>query len=301
MVSIQPNMQVHDELAALFSRNMTFQQPPPPEPVKQSEPQIVYSISQHYHHSSHLVQKNEEPTSQSQPQRPNSLPPPDSVPTAEHILATHGVDPTVLSPAQIELFKTTGDDGKRRLIEIWTISPPEHSGHADNHNLALNNTSLEQEEALARLRYERQQHEEQAAKQQAELLAQQQAWQGQQNQNESMSLDGTMVLTPFQGGDGRWITLASAPEPDQPAEPYMSSGYEELARREYAASTANQRPRDVYAHFGAAVGGPSCIKEKSYNQATDPVYRQVMENQYGAFQGMQGTCGMSMVDEMEVL
>lgn len=87
-------------------------------------------------------------------------------------------------------------------------------------------------------------------------------------------------LTPIQGGDGRWNT--------NQAEPYMQSGYEALAQREYEAST---RPKDIYSHFGTSVGGPT------YKSATDPVYSNVggdwdallqqrqmaMENQYGAF------------------
>jgi len=58
---MQPNaQQVHDDLASLFSRNLTFnpelraaaakdsprQEPAPPA----QSPPIVYSISQHYHH-----------------------------------------------------------------------------------------------------------------------------------------------------------------------------------------------------------------------------------------------------------
>ena len=52
------------------------------------------------------------------------------------------------------------------------------------------------------------------------------------------------------------------------AEPDMQSGYESLAQREYEQSSAPSR--DVYSHFGTAVGGAK------YNQrATDPVYNTV--------------------------
>jgi len=98
----------------------------------------------------------------------------------------------------------------------------------------------------------------------------------------------TMPMTPIQGGDGRWAGV----------EPYMSSGYEALAQREYEQSA---RPsKDIYSHFGTTVGGPS------YSRAADPVYKtvedihrfpnvggdwqllmeqrqQAMENQYGAY------------------
>jgi len=103
-----------------------------------------------------------------------------------------------------------------------------------------------------------------------------------------------MPITPIQGGDGRW-----GPE----SEPYMASGYEFLAQREYEQSKPS---KDIYSHFGSGVGGPT------YNRATDPVYntvedihkfpnvggdwqqlveqrQQAMENQYGAFEQFQHT------------
>lgn len=67
----------------------------------------------------------------------------------------------------------------------------------------------------------------------------------------------TAPLTPIQGGDGRW----------QSAEPYMQSGYEALAARDYERSAAPVK--DSYSHFGTAVGG------QTYNHATDPVYKSV--------------------------
>lgn len=66
-------------------------------------------------------------------------------------------------------------------------------------------------------------------------------------------------LTPIQGGDGRWNS--------QNAEPYMQSGYESLAAREYERSAAPTK--DIYSHFGTAVGGGA------YSRATDPVYKSV--------------------------
>ena len=75
----------------------------------------------------------------------------------------------------------------------------------------------------------------------------------------------------------------------------MTSGYESLAQREYEQSS--RRPsKDVYSHFGTAVGG------SPYTPSTDPVYnghhlnvsdgwarrtqeeqQRAMEDQYGAF------------------
>jgi hypothetical protein len=123
---------------------------------------------------------------------------------------------------------------------------------------------------MAKVRYERQMMEERLSRTGVD----------QGMDTEDTMSDGSsttpMPLTPIQGGDGRW---AGAPEP------YMASGYEVLAQKEYEQSA-----------------GPS-----KYSHATDPVYnavedihrypnvggnwqqlvdhrQQAMENQYGAFE-----------------
>ncbi|KAI1852248.1 hypothetical protein JX266_002426 [Neoarthrinium moseri] len=254
----------HEDLAALFSRNLVLQQQPiqsreEPKPEPEPEP-ITYSISQHYTHSAHILH---EPEPVVERERPSSEPPQTQQPSAELILTHHGVDPAALSSSQMELFKTAEEGQKLRLIELWRICPP--SNPQENLASAWSNTSVEQEEMLAQLRYERK-LEEDAQKQ------------------HQMSMDGT-PLTPVQTGQGEWSGTISY------MEPYMMSGYEEMARREYEESVRRQqeeamnRPKNVYSHFGSAVGGPT------YRPATDPVYnsdwtrqQQAMENQYGAFQ-----------------
>ncbi|OTB07658.1 hypothetical protein M426DRAFT_242165 [Hypoxylon sp. CI-4A] len=265
MTYSHPDAQTSEELAAMFSRNLTLQPQPVQEAPKQQEPepQITYSISQHYHHSGHLVHQDEQPA---ELQRPSSEPPQTQQPTAESILNKHGINHTALSSAQIELFKTGDDSQKLRLIQLWQICPP--SNVQDNASVAWSTTTVEREEILAQLRYERKVAEEEQRK-------------------SMMSLDGT-PLTPVQTGDGRWVAMSDV-------EPYMMSGYEALARREYEESARQQYAeamsapaKDVYSHFGTAVGGPT------YRQAMDPVYdndwmrqQREMENQYGAFQEME--------------
>ncbi|KAI1082926.1 hypothetical protein F5B20DRAFT_489773 [Whalleya microplaca] len=269
MTYSQPNPQANEDLAALFSRTLTFQpQPvhPPQEPPKpqekepESEP-IIYSITQHYHHSGHIARQDESPA---EPQRPSSEPSQTQQPSAESMLRQYGIDHTALSAAQMDLFKTAEGAQKLRLIELWRICPPVHI--PDNAAFTWTRTTVEQEELLAQLRYEQRLAEE-------------------EQKNSVMSMDGT-PLTPVQTGDGHWVATSYM-------EPYMMSGYEALARREYEESAKRQyeesmaRPKDVYTHFGSAVGGPT------YRPATDPVYKdewttrqQAMENQYGAFQQM---------------
>ncbi|KAI8635414.1 hypothetical protein F5Y19DRAFT_461054 [Xylariaceae sp. FL1651] len=266
----QPNMQAGEELAALFSRDLTLQQTQPIQQVPQEQPKpqepepepIIYSISQHYHHSAHIVHQDEPIV---EPQRPSSEPPQTQQPSAEQVLSQHGVDPLCLSAQQLELFKTADTPQQIRLIELWRICPPINP--QSNPVVAWTNTTVEQEEFLAQLRYEQKLAEEEAQR------------------NSVISMDGT-PLTPVQTSEGHWVHSSYV-------EPYMMSGYEMLARREYEESAKRQleeevsRPKDVYSHFGSAVGN------NNYRPATDPVFandwahqQQTMENQYGAYQQM---------------
>ncbi|GAP91491.1 hypothetical protein SAMD00023353_3100950 [Rosellinia necatrix] len=270
MAYAQQTMQPGEDLATLFSRHMTFEQPQQNEQAPQTqssqqfaEPEgIQYSITQHYHHSSHLVHRDEPPA---EPQRPSSAPPYEPF-SAEYILSSHGVNPQCLSPQQLQLFKTADIPQQIRLVELWQICPPTNSQSTPAPGLATHE-ALEQEEIHAQLRHEQRLAEEDARR------------------NSLMSMDGT-PLTPVQTTDGHWVSTANA-------EPYMMSGYEMLARREYEETVKKHfqeemsRPKEVYGHLGNAVDG--------YRLATDPVYasdwprqQQAMEDQYGAFQQMGG-------------
>jgi hypothetical protein len=250
-----------DELAQMFTAHMNLsqsatpqlssqaQQHEQPAQVQQEEPpkQIVYA-SQHYTHSHHVA-----PTrSMSEPVVKTHIEPSD----LEAVLLRNSIDPSLLFPSQIELFQHADDDQRLRLLELWRISPPSgRQGYPAGTDYNMSRqlydwppTSLAQEEAMAKLRYQRM--EEQSA----------------QNQQQPQPEVSTS-------------TLASSPSA-QSAEPYMTSGYEMMARREYEQSVQ-------------AEDGP--VKQSSsYNQATDPVYngglwqKNVgsvldMENQYGAY------------------
>jgi hypothetical protein len=283
-------MQMHEDLATLFSRNLSLQNRPYTEAtaasqidqITQPEAAITYSITQHYHHSAHVASQK--------PSRPVSTPPPTDQETTEIILGRHGVDVTTLFPSQIELFKTADPSQQMRLVELWRISPPNYGGHALAQDLGTwPSTSFQQEEAMAKLRYERQMLEERASRTQM-TEDRQEHFDG----SEDVMGDGEQSnapITPIQGGDSRWL---GATYVSHTTEPYMMSGYESLAQREYELSS--RRPsKDVYSHFGTAVGGAS------YTPSTDPVYngqhlnndgwarqtqeeqQRAMEDQYGAF------------------
>ncbi|OAA48712.1 hypothetical protein NOR_01962 [Metarhizium rileyi] len=287
MVSVQPGMQataqqVQDDLANLFSRNLTFnpdvhtsvpKETPrqgPTSPAPASQP-IVYSISQHYHHSAHTARPAPQQTEhegQYQPQRPSSEPPHSHMSPMEMFIRSHGIDPAVLTPSQLQLFRVADGPQKLRLVELWSICPPNRAEEIPS--LAWSSTSVDQEEHLARMRYERQ-------------------------QNPTMSLDGT----PVQTNDGKWNQHATAAE----SEPYMISGYEELMRREHERQPVDANARDVYNHYGTAVSN------NEYSRATDPVYkgpdydqqRQQLEmaTQYGAFEHARS--GAMQADAMDVM
>ncbi|EHA53113.1 hypothetical protein MCOR27_011321 [Pyricularia oryzae] len=256
MVVTQPIMQAHEDLAALFSRNLILDaskiqqiqiQEQPQQEAPEPQP-ITYSISQHYHHSVYHVA----PVA-AQPDRPASEPPQSEHQGVEAILTSHGVDPATLSQSQVQLFKEADDAQKLRLLELWRICPPTAT-HNSNPALAHNSTSLEQEEQLARMRYEEQQQMDDAM---------------------AMSMDGTSVMVPIQGGDGRWQVPEAAQ--DYMMEPYMSSGYEELAR---SAMPMAYKPATDPVYKSACLP----IDYRSAHMPIDWALRQQkMENDYGAF------------------
>lgn len=269
MMSFQPNtQQAHDELAALFSRNLTFSSDYEASIPRQqaashvdssyapsSPQQTAYSISQHYNHSAHAVN----PSTEDELERASSEPSHGDSMSAERILRIHGVDPSNLTPSQLQLFKVAEAPQQRRLIELWSICPPSHA--ADIPSLAWSSTTVEHEEQLARSRHENSQL------------------------TEAVSLDGTVIQT----SNGQWHQQMT-PEP----EPYMSSGYEELMRRE------QEREAKKMAQANA----------QAYTRATDPVFmgpdyaRQLqqmeMASQYGAFEQFRGNGHADAVDVMQM-
>ncbi|KAK0748331.1 hypothetical protein B0T21DRAFT_20806 [Apiosordaria backusii] len=253
MAAVYQDMYSDDELALLLARQLNFDNPVPqpqpvPEPVAVVAPQpvqapkIVY-ISQHYNHSAAHLAKQKEQQEKEAPTRPSSEPPQSDHAAIERVLRQYSVDPTNLSPAQFQLFKTVDDPQRMHLIELWRACPPPPNHPTDvDYN---STTSVDQEEALARMRWEQAQQDEMEAELQAQLeheyrlqleeqqkqqqAQQQHQHQRQQQQETIMSLDGT-PLTPIQAGDGRWIQTADTSYGYM--EPYMAAGYqEELSRR----------------------------------------------------------------------
>lgn len=290
---MQGNMQVPDELLALFSRNLTFnpelqatidnEQAQQQLLLEQQHQQLLlqqqqllqeqeaaaarqpnYSASQHYTHSYHVTKprsQDVETEVHTAFQRPSSVPLEDNASQAEALLHSHGIAAALLTPSQIQLFKTAEDAQKLRLLELWSICPP--NGAQNIPALAWSSTSIEQEEHLARVRFQREQ---------------------QQQQQE------TIQEPPMeQIATGQWTQPAET-------EPYMTSGYEELMRRERERA-AEQRVANAYCHFGNGAN--------RYNKAVDPIYlgpdfvreqqQMDMAAQYGAFEQFRAADTMDVV------
>lgn len=277
-------MQTQEDLVALFSRNLVLNpelaayqqaqqqlhqqnQPANPEPSPAPAP-ISYSISQHYHHSTHITRQQD--TEQQNPQRRASEPLQSEQDSCEAMLRAHGVEPSALGPSQTQLFRIAGPEQRARLVELWKICPP--ANREVNPTLAWASTTVEQEEQLARMRYD------------------------QQQQENSMSVDCSAV----QSADSRW---------DTGAEPYMQSGYEYLMRREEQRSRPlADGPKDAYSHFGMSAGGPRDQASCSYSRATEPVYGVENRYQSPAVDGHVSWQGVSRIhapvgtaDAMEIL
>lgn len=262
---------MQEDLAELFMRQMSMDgvhqaaltQPPTPsthEPTQDAQP-IVYSITQHYHHSSHIA--NSTSPSAQQAAGPNPEIPP-GVP-AESVLMQHNIDPWTLFPSQLELFKQAGPEQQSRLIALWQISPPGYSKQAGG-----------------------------------------QEPRGQGGNPFPSDRNG-MIET---GGDSMMVEDALEDSDNQQAEPYVVSGYESLAQRDYDLSSSRMQagaqvspeqhllipPPPVEPSTGSQYKrandpafqsrewwhhGPGTGQQQQQQQQEDPV-----EHQYGAFQQM---------------
>ncbi|KAF7559532.1 hypothetical protein G7046_g4609 [Stylonectria norvegica] len=245
MVSLQQNMMTQDDLAALLYRNLTFNSQPqavaPREelaPVSVAAQPIIYSISQHYNHSAHVA-RIAQPT-QIEHQRPSSEPPQSEVLNSEDVLRNHGVDPTTLTPSQMQLYRIADQPQQTRLMELWSICPPTKGG--DIPALAWSSTTLEQEEHMARLRYER-----------------------------SAESNAFNHVASVQTSNGKW---AQAIEGE--SEPYMESGYEELMRRE----NERENERQHEGEWGSTIYQPRAYNhatDPAYNTAGNHDYANQLQ------------------------
>lgn len=221
------------------------------------EPTINYSISQHYTHSAHVAnavnaQRATNSLSNASPTRGLSI---------YQTLVQHNIPPASLLRSQLTLFEQADSDQRSRLIQLWSISPPDykcHEGQKQADDVSeYQNTTLEEEEARAWMRHHR------------HLSMTQQ-------QDEDEQMDRSLVPICITKEEG----LPSA-------ELYMASGYEQLSQRDYQHQQQNPGLANVSPSVGLIFG-------TRYKPATDPIYQskgwhsdgfglQPIEHQYGIF------------------
>jgi hypothetical protein len=244
--------QQNDDLSRLFAQSMNISNPTPPpdpEPIFSPPPVQPQAASQppsdpvtftstHYTHSRHVVSPTPEPRVQLSDQEMYDL------------LVQNSIDPHALLSNQVSLFRHAGPEQRLRLLELWRISPPNQGGYdLYKQQQSWPETSMAREEEMARLRHDR-------ALDTTRWLA---ARPGQQDSASDLDASESRTTTDL-------LPPPPAPVPARPAsapghrtstgaEPYMLSGYEMLARRDYEAQE--------YAPLR---------ESKRYNQATDPAF-----------------------------
>ncbi|GFN10215.1 hypothetical protein AtubIFM55763_009926 [Aspergillus tubingensis] len=136
----ESDSKLQNDLSALFDKGMNLETPLSPEEsvgVQRPAPSspIVYSITQHYHHSAHVAQQSTTRSSEGVHRRGTNA-------TVNETLRQHNVDPSTLSAKQMELFEHAMPEQQSRLIQMWQISP-EHSYAATSN--VTGTKSLDQE------------------------------------------------------------------------------------------------------------------------------------------------------------
>ncbi|KAK8186184.1 hypothetical protein BC567DRAFT_6552 [Phyllosticta citribraziliensis] len=163
------------------------QPPQQPEYLEQEatqdivSPQPIIYASTHYTHTSHVPRASSEPTPST------SAPGSSSAAATSHshsaddseTFQRHSIDPSALSPGQVSLFRAASPDQQLRLLELWRITLPT----ADD-GIWTNATSLEQEESLARERYDRMIEERRTGRALGQMLPHPFAAQRQQQQQQ---------------------------------------------------------------------------------------------------------------------
>ena len=226
-----------------------------PAEIQVLVPPINYSVSQHYTHSAHVLQaaKAHQPTDASS----NTVP--SSGLSIYQTLTQHNIPPSSLHRSQLTLFEQADNDQRRRLIQLWSISPPNYASHGGQELAGglgvYGNAALRQAEDQALLSY------------QQRFFADHQANGPHEQESTCSVISGLNHST---------------------AEIYMTSGYERLAQRDYL----DQQQKMGLESIPASIG---LILSTQYSQDTDPICQpkdwqpnefmlEPMEHQYGMFE-----------------
>jgi hypothetical protein len=314
------NQTQHDELAQMFEQSMQLSQQQQHQQAqnasieyvsqiqqseKLAEPQTIHFISNHYTPTAHLRPAGSDVVSE-----PSRSPPPPyneaMMPDAmEAVLRQHSVDPSALLPNQVHLFLNADDEQRLRLLELWRIAPPSYPLEEHLNQGTWMSTSMEREEALARVRYEQQQHQQQ--RQQEENM------QAREPQRLQVSF-----------GMSQQLPSASPHSPSTPISPIREAGEPAWppAARMRAASIAaksssrpasfignpNSRPMTRHGEAEPYIVNGYAGEEMS-RSASDPVYAaaqglwqapnyaQALEDQYGVYEQMRNYGDWERINE----
>ena len=235
------------DLAELFRQSVNIssstshnnQIPPQPDLVGshamvQEEPvSINYSISQHYTHSAHIVpavNAEQKSASQTVDSRPRSL-------SIYQILAQNNIPPSSLVRSQLTLFEQADEDQRARLIQLWSLSPPHRTRNVG--------------QPVVKRAGE---YQAGASEYTGDL-----AWLHQQRKAFDQSFHRESELKYDYGDYYSWLRDNHSGN----AETYITSGYEQLAQRDYDEQRMQAIPANLSTSAGLIFGG-------RYNHATDP-------------------------------
>jgi hypothetical protein len=271
---------VQDELSALFARQMSMENPVPTSDQQRSDlsatslvrfpSSAAHSIPQHY-----LPFRAVRHETFDQPSHVEMVDV-GEIPSAGEILKRHNIEPSSLSPDQLKLFEHAPQDQRLRLIHMWQIvsQNAEHvmsdsrapTSMSDHHHETkpdeLENGSRSDPSRLQTLRFP----------DTIDLIA--------------MDDQGRAA------GDACDL---------RDAEPYIISGYEALAQRDYDLSVGQsmaQQDHDPSLSIEPTTGSP-------YNLATDPIFQarrwwerakvEPVEHQYGSFEQINQFTGCGLI------
>ncbi|KAE8319601.1 hypothetical protein BDV41DRAFT_155749 [Aspergillus transmontanensis] len=221
---------MQEDLVALFSRQMRMDIPissGSQEMPSSTHVPVAHSISQHYHHSSHVARCTF-PTGS--PKHDESLGHSVTLNSAHEMLRLQNINPSSLTSTQLQLFENAMPEQRLRLIQIWQIFP----------------------------------------------------------ESRDASSDPGMKRVMHDGGNNS--------DGNQYAEPYMISGYEVLAQRDYELSASKN---------ASVVNEPTT--GSPYKLANDPIYRaqghrwwehsqsDALEYQHGTLEEMNRYAGCGLL------
>ncbi|KAJ5818290.1 hypothetical protein N7474_003881 [Penicillium riverlandense] len=103
----ESNLKMQNELADLFSKQMSLSQFGSEQstgPSVSQTPPISYSVTQHYHHSSHIASQHKAGAAD-----------------IDVLLKQNGLQPQSLSTSQLDLVRHASPEQQERLIQTWKL------------------------------------------------------------------------------------------------------------------------------------------------------------------------------------